>query len=86
MFSPYEGFLRVSFLIRWPGKIPAGQASTEKDPVAPDAYTVVWSWPNQWAQARAPPLIAVALQEPHQFYFCGLTFFRYKMRISFDVT
>jgi arylsulfatase len=29
MFSPYEGSLRVPFLIRWPGKIPAGQVSNE---------------------------------------------------------
>ena len=29
MFSPYEGSLRVPFLIRWPGKIPAGKVSNE---------------------------------------------------------
>jgi arylsulfatase len=29
MFSPYEGSLRVPFLIRWPGKIPAEQVSNE---------------------------------------------------------
>ncbi len=29
MFSPYEGALRVPFLIRWPGKIPAGQVSND---------------------------------------------------------
>ena len=29
MFSPYEGSLRVTFLIRWPGKIPAEQVSNE---------------------------------------------------------
>jgi len=29
MFSPYEGSLRVPFLIRWPGKIPANQVSNE---------------------------------------------------------
>jgi arylsulfatase A-like enzyme len=29
MFSPYEGSLRVPFLIRWPGKIPARRASNE---------------------------------------------------------
>jgi len=29
MFSPYEGSLRVPFLIRYPGKIPAGQVSNE---------------------------------------------------------
>ena len=29
MFSPYEGSLRVPFLIRWPGKIPARQVSNE---------------------------------------------------------
>jgi len=29
MFSPYEGALRVPFLIRWPGKIPAKQVSNE---------------------------------------------------------
>ncbi|MGD1956813.1 MAG: sulfatase-like hydrolase/transferase [Sphingomonadales bacterium] len=29
MFSPYEGSLRVPFLIRWPGKIPAGQVSNQ---------------------------------------------------------
>jgi arylsulfatase len=29
MFSPYEGSLRVPFLIRWPGKIPPGQVSND---------------------------------------------------------
>ena len=29
MFSPYEGSLRVPFLIRWPGKIPAKLTSNE---------------------------------------------------------
>ena len=29
MFSPYEGSLRVPFLIRWPGKVPPGQTSNE---------------------------------------------------------
>ena len=29
MFSPYEGSLRVPFLIRWPGKVPAGRVSNE---------------------------------------------------------
>ena len=29
MFSPYEGSLRVPFLIRWPGNIPPGQVSNE---------------------------------------------------------
>lgn len=29
MFSPYEGSLRVPFLIRWPGRIPAGQVSND---------------------------------------------------------
>ena len=29
MFSPYEGSLRVPFLIRWPGKIPAQRVSNE---------------------------------------------------------
>ena len=29
MFSPYEGSLRVPFLIRWPGRIPAGRVSNE---------------------------------------------------------
>ncbi|MFT4823476.1 MAG: arylsulfatase A-like enzyme [Halioglobus sp.] len=29
MFSPYEGSLRVPFLVRWPGKIPAKQVSNE---------------------------------------------------------
>ena len=29
MFSPYEGSLRVPFLIRWPGKIPPKQVSNE---------------------------------------------------------
>jgi arylsulfatase len=29
MFSPYEGSLRVPFLIRWPGKIPARSTSNE---------------------------------------------------------
>ena len=29
MFSPYEGSLRVPFLNRWPGKIPAGQVSND---------------------------------------------------------
>ena len=29
MFSPYEGSLRVPFLIRWPGKIPPGRVSNE---------------------------------------------------------
>lgn len=29
MFSPWEGSLRVPFLIRWPGQIPAGQVSND---------------------------------------------------------
>ena len=29
MFSPYEGSLRVPFLVSWPGKIPPGQVSNE---------------------------------------------------------
>lgn len=29
MFSPYEGSLRVPFLVRWPGKIPARQVSND---------------------------------------------------------
>jgi arylsulfatase len=29
MFAPYEGSLRVPFLIRYPGKIPAGQVSND---------------------------------------------------------
>ncbi|MEE3236771.1 MAG: arylsulfatase [Pseudomonadota bacterium] len=29
MFSPWEGSLRVPFLIRWPGRIPAGQVSND---------------------------------------------------------
>jgi len=29
MFSPYEGSLRVPFLIRWPGHIPANQVSND---------------------------------------------------------
>ena len=29
MFSPYEGSLRVPFLIRWPGRIPPGQVSND---------------------------------------------------------
>ena len=29
MFSPYEGSLRVPFLVRWPGKIPPGRVSNE---------------------------------------------------------
>jgi len=29
MFSPYEGSLRVPFLVRWPGKIPANRVSNE---------------------------------------------------------
>ena len=29
MFSPYEGSLRVPFLIRWPGQIPAKSVSNE---------------------------------------------------------
>jgi arylsulfatase len=29
MFSPYEGSLRVPFLIRYPGKVPAGRVSNE---------------------------------------------------------
>ena len=29
MFSPYEGSLRVPFLIRWPAKVPAGRVSNE---------------------------------------------------------
>ena len=29
MFSPYEGSLRVPFLMRWPGKIPAKQVSND---------------------------------------------------------
>lgn len=29
MFSPYEGSLRVPFLIRWPGKIPSKRVSND---------------------------------------------------------
>ena len=29
MFSPYEGSLRVPFLVRYPGKIPAGKVSND---------------------------------------------------------
>jgi len=29
MFTPYEGSLRVPFLIRWPGKIPRGRVSND---------------------------------------------------------
>ena len=29
MFSPYEGSLRVPFLIQWPGRVPAGRVSNE---------------------------------------------------------
>jgi arylsulfatase A-like enzyme len=29
MFSPYEGSLRVPFVVRWPGKIPADRVSNE---------------------------------------------------------
>jgi len=29
MFSPYEGSLRVPFLVRWPGRIPASRTSNE---------------------------------------------------------
>lgn len=29
MFSPWEGSLRVAFLARWPGKIPAGRVSND---------------------------------------------------------
>ena len=29
MFSPYEGSLRVPFLVRWPDQIPAGRVSNE---------------------------------------------------------
>lgn len=29
MFSPYEGSLRVPFLVRWPGKIPANRVSND---------------------------------------------------------
>jgi len=29
MFTPYEGSLRVPFLVRWPGKVPARQVSND---------------------------------------------------------
>lgn len=29
MYTPYEGSLRVPFIVRWPGKVPAGRVSNE---------------------------------------------------------
>ena len=43
MFSPYEGSLRVPFLIRWPGKIPAKQVSNDIVH-AVDVFPTLASW------------------------------------------
>jgi arylsulfatase len=43
MFSPYEGSLRVPFLIRWPGKIPPKQESNEIVH-AVDLFATLASW------------------------------------------
>jgi arylsulfatase len=43
MFSPYEGSLRVPFLIRWPGKIPQKQESNEIVH-AVDLFATLASW------------------------------------------
>ena len=49
MFSPYEGSLRVPFLIRWPGTIPPNQ--TSNDIVhAVDVYPTL----ARWAGAKIP--------------------------------
>jgi arylsulfatase A-like enzyme len=49
MFSPYEGSLRVPFLIRWPGKIPKKQVSNE-------LFHQIDLFPTiaTWAQANIP--------------------------------
>jgi arylsulfatase len=43
MFSPYEGSLRVPFLIRWPGKIPARRKSNEIVH-AVDLFATIANW------------------------------------------
>ena len=43
MFSPYEGSLRVPFIIRWPGKIPAEQVSNDIVH-AVDLFPTLASW------------------------------------------
>jgi arylsulfatase len=43
MFSPYEGSLRVPFIIRWPGKIPAKQVSNDIVH-AVDLFPTLASW------------------------------------------
>lgn len=43
MFSPYEGSLRVPFLIRWPGTIPSKQVSNDMVH-AVDVYPTLAHW------------------------------------------